>query len=116
MATNPNVLGIFGDPDRESCLNAIRCALLRVRADTNASCERIGKLLDCSADTIENACKQNNGSLLSFDSIAKLVYHFPEASAPILHLWELRPAERPTTVDRIERIERELAAIRKEVG
>ncbi len=46
--------------------------------------------------------------------IARLLYFFPEQSSPIRELWE-RAIVAPTAADRLERIERDLDAIRKEV-
>lgn len=87
--------------------------MLRIRS-TGWTCEQLGKLLECSADTVENA--SNERSLLSFDSIARLGYHFPEEFGLIEALWTCRATPEPTPTERLERIERELKALREEVA
>jgi hypothetical protein len=111
--TNGNVLGFLAAPDRESSLRAISLALLKVRALDGMTCEKLGKTLECSADTIRNA--SNEETLLGFDSVMRLCYFWPDESAPIRALQQ-PPTEAPTVADRLERIERELDAIRKEAA
>ena len=105
-----NVLPIFSAPGRDDCLKAVARALLRIRSN-GWSCEAIGKALDCSADTVENA--SNEKSLLCFASLARLGFHFPEEFQLIETLWTCRVVEQPTVADRLDRIDRELDAIRK---
>lgn len=107
--TNGNVLGFLAAPDRETSLRAVSMALLKVRSIDGMTCEKLGKLLECSADTVRNA--SNEETLLSFDHVARLCYLFPDESAPIRQLWE--PVESPTPAERIDRIERELDALRR---
>ncbi len=109
--TNGNVLGFLAVPDREDSLRAISLALLKVRALDGMTCPKLGKLLDCCPDTIAKA--SNEESLLSFDSVARLCYLFPDESKPVRDLWE-RAEDAPTVAERLARIERELDAIRRE--
>lgn len=111
--TNGNVLGFLSAPTREVSLRAISLTLLKVRALDHMTCEKIGNALDCSVDTVRAA--SNEETLLSFDTVARLIYFFPDEAAPIRQLWE-RGAEAPTANERIERIERDLEAIRKELA
>ena len=111
--TNGNVLGFLAVPDREDSLRAISLALLKVRAIDTMTCPKLGKLLGCCADTIAKA--SNEESLLSFDNVARLCFLFPEESRPIRELWE-RAEDAPSIPDRLERIERELDAIRREAA
>ena len=111
--TNGNVFGFLCAPDRECSLRAISLALLKVRALPDMTCEKLGKALDCSADTIRNA--SNEETLLAFDSVSRLCYFWPDQSAPIRALI-MPPSEAPTVADRLERIERELDAIRREAA
>jgi hypothetical protein len=111
--TNGNVLGFLAAPDRDISLRAISLALLKVRSIPEMTCEKLGEALGCSADTIRNA--SNEESMLSFDGVARLIYFFPDEAAPVRQLWE-RGAEAPTANERIERIERDLEAIRKELA
>lgn len=105
-----NVLPIFKAADRESALRAVSRALLKVRALDDMTCEKLSKLLDCSADTVRNA--SNEDAMLCFVAIARLVKMFPDESAPIVALWS--DDREPTPVERMARIERELAALKRE--
>lgn len=111
--TNHNVLGFLAVPDREDAVRAISLALLKARSIPEMTCLKLGKLLDCSADTIGTA--SNEESLLSFDSVARLCYLFPDESKPIRDLWD-RAEDAPTVAERLARIERELDAIRREAA
>lgn len=111
--TRPNVLGFLDAPDRNLALRAVSLALLKVRALDGMTCEKLGSLLGCSDDTIRHAT--NEETMLCFVVIARLLDLFPDESAPIRQLWE-RGAEAPTANERIERIERDLEAIRKELA
>ena len=107
-----HVLGFLAAPDRQMSLRAVSLALLKVRAIDGMTCAKLGEALACSVDTIRDA--SNEETLLSFDGIARLLYFFPEQSSPIRELWE-RAIVAPTAAERLERIERDLDAIRKEV-
>jgi len=107
--TRPNVLALLA-PDRANCLTSISRALLRIRA-SGVTCAQLGKVLGCCPDTIEGA--SNEKSLLSFDSVALLAFHFPDEWAAVEALWTCRADPAPSIVDRLERIEREINAIRK---
>lgn len=108
---HPQVSGIFPPPTRSDALRAIAKALLRIRSN-GWSAEALADALECSSDTIQRA--SNEKTLIGFDSLALLAYKFPEEWALIEPLWTCRVAEAPSVQDRIERIERELDAIRKE--
>lgn len=108
--TNGHVLGFLGAPDRELSLRAVSLALLKVRAIDGMTCAKAGEALKCSADTIRAA--SNEETMLSFDSVARLLYFFPDESAPIRQLWE-RAETTLTVAERCARIERDLDAIRR---
>lgn len=114
MATRPNVLGIFAAPSRDDTLKAISKALLRIRSEQGLTCEKIGKALGVSSDTIENAT--NEKSLLGFEAIALLGFYFPDEFRVIEELWTMSAAPEPSPVERIDRVERELEALRKLVA
>lgn len=107
------VLGIFTPPTLEECENAISRAILRIRS-TGVTRDQLAKKLDCSPSTIDAA--SNGRSLLGFDHIALLAHHYPEEFSLIEALWSFRSAKAPTVEDRIEHIERELDAIRRELA
>lgn len=108
-----NVLSLFKPPSEAELRNAISRALLRIRSH-GWTCEDIGKQLDCSAATVRNA--SNEESLLSSGSLALLGFHFAEEFKLVEALWKGASAHEPTITDRLERIEREVAAITKEVA
>lgn len=109
---NANVLGFLSAPDREMSLKAISLALLKVRAIDNMTCEKLAKAIGCCVDTVRNAT--NEGTLLSFDSVAALLYHFPEHTQTIRQLYDNAPVLTPA--DRLERMARDLEALRQEVA
>ncbi|CAB5162517.1 hypothetical protein UFOVP152_33 [uncultured Caudovirales phage] len=106
----PNVFGFLSAPTREASLHTIAKAILSVRS-MGVTYKEIAKAIDVSADTIEGAASEK--SLLSFDAVARLVYLFPDVTGIVCELMQ-PPCERPTVSDRLERIEREISAIRKE--
>lgn len=111
--TNGNVLGFLAAPDREDSLRAVSLALLRVLSNPENTRKKVAKALECSTDTIAGAIAEE--SLLSFDSIARLGYFFPDEFALVAELWG-RATDEPTVEDRVARIERELDAIRREAA
>lgn len=113
MATNPpNVFGFLAAPSREASLHAIAKVILAVRS-AGITYKEIARAIDVSPDTIEGAAVEK--SLLSFDAVARLVYLFPNETRAICELMR-PPVEQPTSAERIERIERELEALRRDVG
>jgi len=109
----PKVSGLFPPPDRTDCLKAISRALLRIRSE-GYSLDALGTALGCNGDTVANA--SNEKTMLSFESIALLGFHFPEQFNLIAGLWNCHASAPLTIADRLERIEREAAAIRREVA
>lgn len=101
--------GLF-PPTKEVCLKAIGIAMAKVRA-RGVSREQLADALGCSVDVISAATNEEN--LASFDTIARLCYYFPEECAELRAMLTGTPVEIPTVKDRLERIERELDAIRR---
>jgi transcriptional regulator with XRE-family HTH domain len=110
--SRPQVSGLFPPPNRETSLHAISRALLRLRANGWSMAE-LAKLLDCSADTIENA--SNERTLLNFESVARLGYHFPDEFNLIETLWTCRAVSPPTQSERLATIRKHLDALEREV-
>lgn len=111
--SDTNVLSLIPPPSLEDCENAISRALLRLRSN-GVHRDMLAKKLNCSASTIDNA--SNCRTQLNFESVALMAYHYPEVLPLIEGLWSLRAMAVPTVDDRIERIERELDAIRKQAA
>lgn len=105
--TEPQVPHISDAPDRELSLNAVSRALLKVRARDGMTCAKLGKILECSADTIQTA--SNGESMLCFVAIARLVRFFPYEATPILDLL----MGQPTLADRVRYIRAELVEIER---
>jgi len=112
--TGAHVCGLFNAPSREDALKAIARAVLRIKADTGATYEQIGKALDCSADTLERAAKEE--TLLSADTLLRLQFHFPNAYQFVEQISTGSIPPKQTAADRLDLIERQLDAIRKEVA
>jgi DNA-binding XRE family transcriptional regulator len=108
--TDGNVLGFLCAPDRSMSLRAVSLALLKVRALDGMTCEKIASVLDCSADTVRAA--SNEDTLLSFDTIARLAYFFPDQCSPIHELWN-RARVDLTAEDHSAAIENHTAALLK---
>ncbi len=108
-----NVLGFLAAPDRELSLRAVSLALLKIRSLDDMTCEKLGNAVGCCADTIRGASNEEN--LLSLDCALRLMFLFPDESKPLRDLID-GPSEPPTFAERLERIERELDAIRKEAA
>ncbi len=100
-----SVLGLFPCPRRADSLRAVSLCLLRIRSN-GLSYKQIAAMLDCSADTVENAC--NEKSLLGFDHIAALAYHFPDEWQIVETLWNCRPARKRTIADKLRELLRDI--------
>jgi hypothetical protein len=114
MASNPpNVSGLFPPPERNDCQKAIGRALLRIRS-MGWSRESLGRLIGVCADTIDNAT--NEKGMMGFETVAALLFHFPDETAPVLALW-INHATAPLTVaDRIARMSADLRTIEREIA
>jgi hypothetical protein len=97
-------------PDKDSCLFAISKAILSVRG-SGVTFKKIAQTLNVTDPTVANAVAEHH--LLHVDAVLRLCYFFGPHCGPIRKLI-LAPVAAPTLDDRIEHIERELAAIRRE--
>lgn len=88
--TGGSVLGFLFAPDRETSLRAISLALLKVRAIDGMTCAKNAQALECSVDTVHAA--SNEKTMLSFETVARLVFLFPDQCAPINDLWNREPS------------------------
>lgn len=96
-----NVLGLFSPQGRSDCLRAVSLCLLRIRSN-GWSYKQIAGIIGCSADTVENAC--NEKSLLGFDHIALLGFHFPDEFQIVENLWKCRPERKRTIADKLREL------------
>lgn len=110
-----SVLGIFAEPDTDLCRNVIARALLRIHANhDDMTWKKLAKRLDVHPNTLAAAVKGE--SLLSFDAIARIGYHYPDEFELIETLWLASVRMPVTTDDRLDAMQRELDALRREVG
>lgn len=105
----PNLLR---PPNTETCVEAISRGFLSVR-NSGWPVADLAKELGCSKDVVRAA--SNGDNLVSFDTIVKLCFKFPDHTGIIRELFRLEGGAAPTLHQRLERAERELAAIRREV-
>src|SRR4051812_21446769 len=113
MASLPNVLPIFPEPDGKCSAAAIASAIRKTKSQEEMTNAELAFELRCDASTIENAEAERN--LLKFDTVARLLRKYPQHCAAIRQLWELEPIEQPTIAERLDRISRETATIRREL-
>lgn len=112
--TGAHVCGLFNAPSREDALKAISRAVLRIKADTGATYVEIGKVLDCSDDTLQRAVSED--TLLSADTLLRIQFHFPEAYQFVEQVATGSIAPSKTAADRLDLIERQIDALRREVA
>jgi hypothetical protein len=113
VASLPNVLPIFPEPDGKNSAAVIASAIRKTKSAEELTNAELGFHLRCDASTIENAEAERN--LLKFDTVARLLRKYPQHCAAIRQLWEMEPIEQPTIAERLERIDRETTAIRREL-
>lgn len=107
MATAPNVLGLYGLPNRKVSLIAVSNAICDIEYKERLTLPQIAAELD--VDTVDNAKAQNN--LLNFVAIARMMALWPQHTAEIRNLWEMHPREPETPTEKRRRLIRELAAL-----
>lgn len=101
MASRPNVLPIFPEPDGKCSAAAIAAAIRKAKYAEGLTNAELGFELRCDASTIENAEAERN--LLKFDTVARLLRRYPEHCASIRQLWELEPIEHLTSEEHLAR-------------
>lgn len=112
MASAPNVLALFGEPDRKSSLIAVASAIRLTKYRERLTNAELAERLRCDPETIENAEAERN--LIGFDKIARLLALFPDHTGDIRNLWEMQPVGETPTADRLKRIIGEAEALLKE--
>lgn len=113
MASDPNVLPIFAEPDGKNSAAVIASALRKVKAGEELNNAQLAFELRCDPSTIENAEAERN--LPRFDLVARLLRKYPQHCAGIRQLWEMEPVDQLNPIERIERAERELARARQDL-
>ena len=108
MASAPNVLPIFPEPDGNNSASAIADAIRKTKCSERLTNAELAFHLRCDASTIENAEAKRN--LLKFDTVARLLRKYPQHCASIRQLWELEPVAAVSPLERIDRANEEIAA------
>lgn len=126
MASAPNVLcdapetfirSLFGRPTSGSYRAAVSQIIREVKARHKLSNERLAELIGCSEQTIANAEGERAENNLNAVTLFSIAYAFgEEAIEPVRALYLCAPTEQPTPATRLNRIEREINALRKEIG
>lgn len=107
-----NVLGFVAPPGRDLARFATSKAILAIHA-SGGQFKDIAAKVGVTADAVGMWVAES--STAKFDAVARICYFWPEQSEPIRNVLMPAPST-PTTADRIDRIERELNAIRREVA
>lgn len=106
MASAPNVLPIFPEPDRKLSLSVIAAAVRKTKFHEELTNSELAFELRCDPGTVENA--EAERTLMVFDTVARLLRKYPQHCAGIRQLWELEPVEELTASDHLERAEHHL--------
>lgn len=101
MASQPNVLPLFAEPDGNNSASAIADAIRKTKYHEGLTNTDLAFQLRCDASTIENA--ENKRNLLRFDTAARLLRRYPQHCAGIRQLWDLEPTAEDTPDDMIKR-------------
>jgi transcriptional regulator with XRE-family HTH domain len=105
---------LFGSPTRAAYRSAIAAIIRDLKAIHGLSNERLAERLRCSESTVFNA-ENENGNMEPV-TLLTIAFEFGErAIDPVRQLYLCAPVEQLTVGDRLDRIEREAAAIRKEM-
>lgn len=120
MASAPQICGLLPPPDRNDVVFAVAksIGLIRRRGFTAKDIARSLKQPNGDPPDPETISRAERGeNLLSADLIFQLAYIYGECADPVRALLDQAPILEPTTLaDRLDRIEREAAAIRKELA
>jgi DNA-binding XRE family transcriptional regulator len=123
MATAPNVLysapetftrSLLGRPSNGNYRAAVAQMIRDVKARHRLSNERLAEIVGCSEQTISNAEADRAENNLNPVTLLNFAYAFgEEAIEPVRSLYLCVPVEKPTHLDRLDRIEAEARALRK---
>jgi transcriptional regulator with XRE-family HTH domain len=106
---------LFGKPSRDTYRAAIKQVVLDVKARSGFDNEQLGEKLGISKDTVDNA--ENMVSSLEAVTLLKIAFFYGEdVIAPVRALYLCAPTERASVADRLDRIEAETRAIRREIA
>lgn len=114
-AKAPNVLPLFDPPRKMSYRAAVAKAIRDLKATHNLSNVKLADKLDCCEQTLENAEGEAND--LNAVTLLRIAYVFGEdAIAPVRDLYLRRHVQPETLAERFDKIERQIASLRKELA
>lgn len=112
----PSVSCLFGPPRQKSYRLAIVDVLRAVKREHGLTTVELAEALGVCDQTIRNAMDEDGHDCLSPVTMLRIGYEFGEdVLAPVFALACKAAVEAPTIPDRIDHIERQLEAIRREV-
>jgi hypothetical protein len=101
-------------PTRHAYREAVADIVRSIKAQHRLSNEALGDVVGCHEDTIKNA--ENQAGNLDAVTLLALAWAFgEEAIAPVRSLYLRSGPDLPTALERLERIEREAAALKREL-
>lgn len=113
--TNGNVLPLFDPPRKMSYRSAVAHIIRNLKAEHGLSNVKLADLLDCSDETISNA--ENENTDLNAVTLLRIAYRFGEAAIdPVRELYLCRHAEPETLSDKLDGLQSQIDAIRKELA
>jgi len=125
MASAANVLysvpetftrSLLGRPSSGSYRAAVSQMIREVKARHNLTNERLAEIVGCSEQTIANAEAERAENNLNPVTLLNFAYVFgEEAIEPVRSLYLCVPVEKPSLLDRVDRAESELRALRKAI-
>ena len=105
---------LFGRPTQRAYKAAVKQIVLNVQAARGWDDQELADFVGCSRDTIKNARKEAH--TLDVLTLLNLAYAFGESAIePVRALYLCAPVESATAETRLNRIEREINALRKEL-
>jgi predicted transcriptional regulator len=111
----PTVSCLFGPPRQKSYRMAVADVLRAVKREHGLSLVDLAERLGCCDQTIRNAMDEDGTDCLNAVTMLRIGYEFGEdALEPVFVLSRRVAVDAPTPTDRVERIERELAALLRE--
>jgi uncharacterized protein (DUF433 family) len=105
---------LFGKPTRKGYRAAIKSIVLGIQAAKGWDDQELADFIGCGKETIENA--RTEAHSLDVLTLLNIAYAFGEnAIQPVRDLYLCKPVEPLGILDRVERIEAEAAALRRQL-
>lgn len=117
MATEPSVPCLFGVPRQKSYRLAISDCLRRVKREHGLTLVELAEKLGCSDHTLRNALDEDGTDCLNPVTMLRLGFEFGEdVIEPVFALARRAIAEPQTLTDKLDALQGQMAAVRREIG